>query len=64
MTNADKIRQMTDEELACYLTRIQIRSVLNFFADNFGEIEPPVEETRKELKKAMLKILQQEAPDD
>ena len=64
MTNAEKLRQLTDEQLACYLIRIQINSVLDFFADNFGEIAPPGEETRKELQNAMLKVLQQEAPDD
>lgn len=64
MTNAEKIRQLTDEELACYLTRIQISSVLDFFADNFGEIAPPREETRKELQEAILKVLQQEVVDD
>lgn len=64
MTNAEKIRQLTDEELACYLTRIQISSVLDFFADNFEEIAPPGEEKRKELKEAILKILQQEVVDD
>lgn len=64
MTNAEKIRQMTDEQLACYLTRIQISSVLDFLAENIGKIESPSEETRKKLKEAVLKILQQEAADD
>ena len=64
MTNAEKFRQLTDKELAFYLTRIQINSVLDFFADNFGKIEPPSEETRKKLQEATLKVLQQEAPDE
>lgn len=64
MTNAEKIRQMTDEQLACYLTRIQISSVLDFLAENIGKIEPPSEETRKKLKEAVLKKLQQEVVDD
>lgn len=61
MTNAEKLRQLTDEQLAFYLTRFQIRSVIDFCSDNFVKIPPPEEETRKEMEKAILKLLQQEA---
>lgn len=67
MTYAERIRQLTDEELACYLIKVQINGVLEFFSCNFGsfgQIAPPGEETQKEMEETMLKLLQQEAPDD
>ncbi len=66
MTNAERIRHMTDEELARLLVKVYINSVLDFFEENpiLGKIEPPGEEEQKEMNSTYLKLLQEKATND
>ena len=59
-TNADKIRAMSDEELANWLARTQYENMMEA-AEIFGKQLPFNEETRKGSEKECLEWLQQPA---
>lgn len=59
-TNADKIRSMTDEELANWLARTQYANMMEA-AEIFGTKLPFKEETLKGSEKECLEWLQQPA---
>lgn len=63
MTVGDKIRSLTDEELARWLVNLRIDYVEQFFKANFipSMFKPPTKEQRKELFENLLEILRREA---
>lgn len=63
MTVSEKIRSLTDEELARWLGNLCIDYVEQFFKANFipSMLKPPTKEQRKELFENFLEILRQEA---
>ena len=61
MTNADKIRAMTDEKLAQWLTFIETR-ILEFFETRILDMKPDM--TRSEMFADWFDWLKQEAKDN
>ena len=62
MTVSDKIRSLTDEELARYLLKCQIASVLEAVKRFTGiSIDPPTKEQKEKMHQNMLNALKQEA---
>lgn len=65
MTVAEKIRSLTDEELARCLLKHQIASVLEAVKAFSGRsIDPPTKEQKEKMHQNMLNALKQEAIDD
>ena len=63
MTNADRIRAMTDEELANWLARTQYSNMMEA-ADIFGASLPFSEETLRGVERECLEWLKQPAEGD
>lgn len=63
MTVAEKIRSLTDEELARWLTKLCIDYVALFFKTNYqsANFNLPTEEQRNEMSEGFLESLKQEA---
>ena len=63
MTVAEKIRSLTDEELARWIGNLCIDYVEQFFKANFipSMLKAPTEEQRKELFENILEALRLEA---
>ena len=65
MTVAEKIRSLTDEQLAAYLLRYQIASVLEAVKVFAGiDIDPPSKEQKEKMRQNILNELKQEVIDD
>ena len=66
MTNGDKIRSLTDEELARWLTKLCIEYVELFFNTNFpsANFKLPTEEQRNKMNESFLEELKKEVVDD
>ena len=66
MTNGDKIRQMSDEELSAWLTKFCVEYVKLLFEVNphLGSFAQPKDADVESVRLSILELLQEEVQED